>query len=318
MASRLVQDCPCCLCFRLAPAMVGEVGRPCHEGPALRLRSANNFQAPLVTVVCKNTFLHFPGAKVRLPKRSSSAPPRASASSPGRAAVMCGPARAQTLVKADSSSKGSEAPHDEPGDAVALPCDRTEGQPCAARPDCQGQGGELAWHPILCRPGSAHPLCCCGPGSPQAGAGAWSPRSGQELAAHVLWASSKAVGPASGWAACVYPIQEHRGWSLIVRLEEGRLGLVPAVLQAVQREVLRAVAELPCARLLGPVEAPFKPKLRGFSAALALFLPGAKTDPCWDMVTTGCCQRGRSCRWQHPVGKQRLNVAVRLLAEPAA
>eukprot|EP00421_Protoceratium_reticulatum_P043662 CAMPEP_0168448182 /NCGR_PEP_ID=MMETSP0228-20121227/46964_1 /TAXON_ID=133427 /ORGANISM="Protoceratium reticulatum, Strain CCCM 535 (=CCMP 1889)" /LENGTH=109 /DNA_ID=CAMNT_0008462711 /DNA_START=8 /DNA_END=335 /DNA_ORIENTATION=+ len=41
----------------------------------------------------------------------------------------------QTPAKADSGSNTSEAPHDEPEAAVALPCNRTKGPPCAARPD---------------------------------------------------------------------------------------------------------------------------------------------------------------------------------------
>jgi len=104
-------------------------------------------------------------------------------------------------------------------------------------------------------------------------------------------------------------IEDRRGWSIIARVKPEDFWLSEQIITCAKHATLCATEASQSVYVMGYKTRPFRAKPHGFGAMLGILQD--ESEACWDVYCTGHCERGTSCRWQHPPVVKRLYVVVR-------
>lgn len=96
-------------------------------------------------------------------------------------------------------------------------------------------------------------------------------------------------------------------WSIAIQLH--RDALPDGILHSAKEALLQGAQRSENVYVLGYRACPIVQTPFGFTA----FLCEVKDDNavCWDLLSTGCCRRGRRCHWAHPERRARVSVIVK-------
>lgn len=94
--------------------------------------------------------------------------------------------------------------------------------------------------------------------------------------------------------------EDMSGWTLSGYCQSATMLNYQSALSVVQDKLLQGAEKSSGVYVVGYETTPFKPAAGhvGFSAQLALVQD--ESSACWDLLAKGHCQRGCTCRWQHP------------------
>lgn len=182
-----------------------------------------------------------------------------------------------------------------------LPCAVPPGLECEMKPDefTDQPGSYLQYENLACYPAQCMPLPV--------------EDHFMDQSVQIVSAMASAMGKIPNVPVSVYVMRERRGWSMVARVHKKNSMHAETIIGYGKDTILRMLSLSTGIYLLGCRTDPFKTKQHGFVAVLALMQdPG---QACWDMYATGQCSRATHCRWQHPVRKQRIYVAVKSLSE---
>lgn len=136
----------------------------------------------------------------------------------------------------------------------------------------------------------------------------------EDMLARIVMTVASAMSAYTKVETAVQPIEGNKGWLLDTWLAASDARYVSPVLAHTKKVLLRAAEESTHVYVLGYKSNPFKINEHGFESMLSIMQDPSRA--CWDAYGNGYCQRGLSCRWEHPTCRRHLYVAVRPWPNP--
>lgn len=105
--------------------------------------------------------------------------------------------------------------------------------------------------------------------------------------------------------------QKDTAWSLEATCQLQHLVHAQPTLEFAKLALKRATEQSKNIYIVGYAASPFKASPTGLGFSVQLAMVDEEASICWDVLTTGNCHRGCSCRWKHPEKKVLLNVRIK-------
>jgi hypothetical protein len=278
------------------------VATPCEDV------SAEKKAPPKSLALCiKNTFIDILDETTpQLMKRSASAPatPRGSGVSPSSSLADLWAGRKSPATRSEVSTSSELDANSEFSDS------------CCGESMVSDSEGTIINLSELLPPPQAPPRTKL-----SAGAKAWAPKFHAASVKHMpsdvqcKFAEIMAAAQAS-WMSCpcvqqVGCVQRDPGWLLEATCQQTDLPNAQLILTLAKQALLDAAEKSQNVYILGYKKSPFESKVAGLGFSVQLAIVEDETSACWDLLETGTCHRGCSCRWQHPTWQMPLTVLIK-------